>query len=380
VTGPAPRQQAGGRRRRRWRAFAAGCATLAIVLLAPLAAGTGHGAPPTASELRQLGAALGDGDPSSPVGSEVARQYLVAAAGREPLPADPAARAQVVGRARLLQLLTIGGISCLLYTAVLLARGRLQALLACAALAALPPVALEGALLRPEAPATLLAGLAVLLLQSFAQTVRRPAQGGWWRRPASLSGLGLCAALALGFAAAAVPSHGSTVLLPGLVVTLGAVMLLVRSVRVLRRGGVERLPYRAWNRRLLPWTAIALVAPAVVIGVLSLSVTGPIDALLGTPAHVTLLPEPLLLRAPLVGLLLLGAMAAVLRIGLRFGRGGHIGAELVLFVYCALELAAAIGAPPHVDRLPAAPALAVVLAEGGRVLLNGIAWLAVGRR
>ena len=274
----------------------------------------------------------------------------------------------------------IAGISGLVYLAVLLARGRLQALLACAALAALPPVAAEGALLRPEALATLLTGLALLLLQSFAQTATRQARRAPWRRVASLSGLGACAALALGLSTAALPSLGAPVLLPGLVLTLGAAMLLVRALRLMRRNSIERLPYRALNARLLPWTAVGLLAPAVVIGVLAAAVTGPTAAVLGTPAEVGLLPRPGLLRTACYCLLIAGAAAAVLRIGLRFGRGGRIGAEVVLLVYCALELAATIGAPPHVDRLPAAPALAIVLAEGARVVLAGIAWLAVGRR
>jgi hypothetical protein len=148
---------------------------------------------------------------------------------------------------------------------------------------------------------------------------------------------------------------------------------------VLRRHGCSRLPHRALNARLLPWTAIALLSPAVLIAVLAVAVTGPTDTLLATPAGVGLLPAAPFLRMLVGALVAAGAVAAVLRIGLRFGRGGRIGAELVLLVYWALELAAALGAPPDVDRLPAAPALAIVLAEGARVLVHGIAWLAVGR-
>jgi hypothetical protein len=212
----------------RLRAVAAACATLAVVLLPPLAAGTGHGAPPSPHEVTALRAALGvDGD-AVPVGSEVARQYYQAAAGGwlAEVPVDEAGMTALVGRARLLQLLSIAGISCLVYLSVLLARGRLQALLACAALAVLPPVAIEGALLRPEAPAALFTGLALVLLQSFAQTACRHPGGAPWRRIVSLGGLGVCAVLALGLATAALPSLGASVLLPGLVLTLSAAMLL----------------------------------------------------------------------------------------------------------------------------------------------------------
>ncbi|MBL8730131.1 MAG: hypothetical protein JNM25_17040 [Planctomycetes bacterium] len=356
--------------------------TLAVVLLPPLAAGTGHGAPPTPYEVAALRAVLDPGSEGPRSGSEVVRQFHRAAVGGDALalPADEAGLAALVGRARLLQLLSIAGISALLYLAVLLARGRLQALLACAALAVLPPVAQAGALLRPEAPAALFTGLALLLLQSFAQTASRAPGRRPWRRIASLGGLGLCAVLALGLATAALPSLGASVLLPGLVLTLGAAMLLVRTTRVLRRHGWQRLPHRALNARLLPWTAIALLSPAVVIAVLAAAVAGPIDGLLATPAQVGLLPASTVPRLGAGALMVVGAIAAVLRIGLRFGRGGRIGAELVLLVYCALELVATLGAPPGSDRLPAAPALAVVLAEGARVVVHGIAWLAIGRR
>lgn len=348
----------------RWRAFAAAGATLAVLLLAPLAAGTGLGAPATTHEIAYLQQVHG-----------VAPGTLVDLGTQ--------ARAELgLGTARLLQVFVMGGITGLLYLAVVLARGRLQALLACLLFAVLPPVAAEGALVRPEAPATLLAGLALLLLQCFAQTARRRPSVAPRRRVVSLLGLGACAALALGLATAELPSLGAQVLLPGLILTLGAAMLSFRAWRLLRRRGWQRLPHRALNARLLPWTAMALATPAVVLAVLALAAVPPGDALRGTPAAASLVPalhESPIAAAITIALLVLGATSAVLRIGLRFGRGGRIGAELVLLVYCALELAATAAAPADADRLPAAPALAIVLAEGLRVLLAALRFV-VARR
>jgi hypothetical protein len=367
--------------RRRFGTVAAGCATLAVVLLAPLAAGLGIDAPPTSAEVAHLEQALG-GDGAAPArgGSEIVRLWFRAAAGADAsVPPDDAGRVRLVARARLSQVLVIGAIAGLVYVAVLLARGRLQALLASAALAGLPPVLQEGARLRPEGLATALVLLATVLLQCFAQTASRRAPGARWRRAVSLLGLGACAALALGLALATLPSAGAPVLLPGLVVTLGAAWLGVRALRVARRTGLERLPCRALNGRLLPWTALALVVPAVAILELEALISAPIEDLPATRSQAALLPGTGWLRGAAWTLLGGGAVAAVLRVGLRLGRGGRIGAEVVLLVYGALGLAAAWGAPPGADPLPAAPALAIVLAEGLRLVLTGMAWFAHGR-
>ncbi|MBL9076499.1 MAG: hypothetical protein JNL08_03280 [Planctomycetes bacterium] len=363
--------------RRLVRAAAAIGATLAVVLLAPLAAGAHSAAPPTAAELAALDAALADGPARPAAGGEVTRHYFRSIGGGAPLPADPADRERVLGQARLRQLPWIGAIAGATYLAVLLARGRLQALLACALLAALPPVAEAGALVRAEVPATALLSLSLLLLACFAGTVQRrdPARG---RRRGQLLGLGLCAAVALALSVSALPSLGAVVLLPGLVVTVGGAMLGLRALRLVHRRGLTALPIRAWNARLVPWTALALVAPAVVIVVLRLAATGE-TTVPATPSAVGLLPAGAGWRTGVWALAAVGALAAVLRTGLRFGRGGRFDADLLLLVYCALELSATIGQPGPVDRLPAAPALAIVLAEGARVVVVVLAWFVAGR-
>lgn len=365
--------------------MAAACTTLLVVLLPALVAGAGLDAAPTAAERQFVLGALGVEAPAAH--SDVARRYCFVALGDAVEAVRSAATVEgaawppaALPQARMLQVLVLGAVSGALYLAVLLARGRVQALLACVALAALPPVAVAGAQLRPEAPAVLFASLALLLLQSFAQTAARRAVWRPGHRLASLAGLGSCAALALGLATAAVPSHGAPVLLPAFVLTVGASMLAVRGGLVLRRVGLERFPCRAWNARLLPWTALGLLAPAVVVLVLRAAVTGPIEALAATPADVGLLPANAVVGTAVVLLAVGGAAVAVLRIGLRFGRGARIGAELVLLVYCALELVAFGTAPDGVDRLPVAPALAILLAEGARLLVFGLVWLLARRR
>ena len=376
MTVPVPRLPAGQRRSAR---VAAACATLLVVLLPALVAGSGLDAAPTPAERRFVLDAIGV-EPHV-ASSDVARRYCLTALGDE----AEAVRAAVVTpdaglpplalpRARTLQILVLGAVSGALYLVVLLARGRVQALLACTVLAVLPPVALTGARLRPEAPAVLFALLALVLLQSFAQTAARRPVARQGRRLVSLAGLGACAAVALGLATAALPSHGAPVVLPAFVLTVGAAFLLVRGVAVLRRVGFERFPCRAWNARLLPWTAIGLLAPGVVVLVLRSAVAGPIEALAGTPADVGLLPANGIARALTLSLGAVGAAVAVLRVGLRFGRGARLGAELVLLVYCALELVAFATAPARLDRLPMAPALAILVAEGARLVMFVGAW------
>jgi len=54
----------------------------------------------------------------------------------------------------------------------------------------------------------------------------------------------------------------------------------------------------------------------------------------------------------------------VLRVGGRFGRRGRIGADLVLLVYCAVQLAWHLANPSQHDALRIAPAFAILLGDG----------------
>jgi hypothetical protein len=347
---------------RRRSAVAAACLTLAIVLLPGLVAGWQLEAPPAPGELERLQAALGHERGVTEVGGLFLRAAVAEASF---VPADEAERAALVSRARIAQVGYLFAISGLCYVAVLLARGRVQALLSCALLAVLPPVGVEGHVLRPETAATALALLAVVLFQCVAQQAgRRPGRS----RCASLWGLCLCAVFALALAVAAMPAAGHTLLVPGVVLTVSALQLGLRAFRVANRRGALRVPIRSLNGRLLPWTCGALLTPAAAWLVL----TQEAEYVLPSPSEVGLLPAGSVLRWLAWAFVAVGGTAALVRVGLRFGRKGRVDVDLVLLVYCALMLAGAVGRA-GTDRLAAAPAMAFVLAEAARF---AVAWLA----
>jgi hypothetical protein len=138
---------------------------------------------------------------------------------------------------------------------------------------------------------------------------------------------------------------------------------------------------RSINRRLLPWTAAALLVPATAVLVLRATLPEAAEPV-RSASEAPLLPAVWWLRASCWVLFAAGVVIAVLRIGLRFGRRGRIDVDVVLLVYCAVHLAVAFGVGSF-DRLPAAPAMAVVLSEGGRLAVSllgfGFAGLGVRR-
>ncbi len=341
------------------------CVTLLCLVLPALVAGLGLGEPPRGHELARLQHAIAPASAPDRATNEVARQFFAfVVAGETVFPSEPGPQAQLLARARLGQVIGLFGVGLLLYLAVLLAHGRLQALLACAALAVLPPVLHEGHVLRPETPAALFAALSLVLLQCVAQQPRTGA-----RRTVHTAGLLLCAMVASGLSFATLPISAAVLLVPGIVLCVAAVQLTVRSVRIGRRQGLARVPLRAINGRLLPWTAAALLWPVIALGLLAIVVSGPIDTLTATASTIAWLPEGLLARVAFALTFATGALAAILAVGMRFGRRGRIGADLVLFVFCAVTLAGGAGNGEGTDRLPLAVATAAVLAHGARTLL-----------
>lgn len=358
-----------------WR-VGAFCATLLLLLLPALVAARHLGEPVRPDELARLARALDPADGGGRDG-QIAREFVRNCAAAEVLPVDGAARDQVVTRARLGQLATLLGVVLLLYLVVMLARGRLQALLACLAFAGLPAVAEDGHVLRAETVALLGATMGLLLLQCVAQA-SRPRAGDDGRRLLSVSGLAVCAMLATGLAVAALPASGAWLLVPGIVLSIAAVQIVLRSVRLVRRHGWLRLPVRAINRRLLPWTAMALLAPAVALWLLWRTVPGGVEGL-SPAAGLPFLPRSPTLAVAFVVLLLLGAVAALLQTGNRLRRSGRIDAGLVWFAFCAVGFAGALGGVPDRDRLPLAVATASLLGNGLFVVLLLVRRLLVGR-
>lgn len=349
------------------RRIALACVTLLCLVLPALVAGVGLGEPARGHELARLQHAIAPATAPAAADNEVARQFFAfLVAGETVFPAEPAAQAQLLARARLGQVLGLFGVGLLLYVAVLLAHGRLQALLACAALAVLPPVLHEGHVLRPETPAALFAALALVLLQCVAQ---QPRTGR--RRTVHVAGLLLCAMVASALSFATLPVSASVLLVPGIVLCIAAVQLTVRAVRIGRRRGLARVPARAINQRLLPWTATALLWPVIALALLAVIVSGPIDALAATASTLGWLPAGMVARVAFALLFATGTLAAILGVGMRFGRRGRIGADLVLLVFCAVTLAGGTGTGGDggADRLPLVVATAAVLAHGARTLL-----------
>ncbi|MBL8747723.1 MAG: hypothetical protein JNK78_01080 [Planctomycetes bacterium] len=342
------------------RNAAAAAVVVGIVVLPALVAGNGIAAPPTSIEVERIAAAVGGvGGGLSELGSLFHRAFC----WPEPaaFPTEANAVAALVTKARFAQVLAVTCLSLSTYVAVMLARGRLQALLACLCFALSPVVAGQGHVLRPESLAAAFAWFALLLLQVQASPpvlrVRR-------RRLRRLDVFALagCASGALGLAVATIASVGECLLVPGVVLVLATLQIGVRAVRILRERGLLRLPIRAINARLLPWTVATLLAPAAAWWLLVRVSHG--SEATPSPSTVTLLPENVWLRAPLVLLFVVGCATGIVRTGLRFGRGGRIGADVVLLVQCGVFLAAAAGEPAGRDLTPAAPAMAVVTSEG----------------
>lgn len=352
---------------------------LAILALPALLAGAHIDAPAGPEEVQRVATALrGGGGPSA---SDIDRHFFLATVSPLPpeLPTEPQALALLMTRARLIQVLFLLAISGGVYVAVMLARGRVQALLACLCLALLPPVANEGQVLRPETVSTLFGLLALVLLQGLAQTIHRRANGPAIVRNGVLLGYCAAAAMALAMALAALPARGAGLFVPGAVMSVAALQVATRMLPIVRRKGLWSLPMRSINGRLWPWTVVSLLAPALGLLLLVHTLHASVDHLPASQSAVSLLPAVFWGRVPLVGLLAVGAIAAVLRIGLRFGRRGRVGADFVLFTYCAVHLAGHLAGEPC-DALPAVPAMAIGLGEGGLAAIHAVGWWRLRRR
>ena len=160
----------------------------------------------------------------------------------------------------------------------------------------------------------------------------------------------------------------------------GAIQLANRGIRCFRRRALIGTPIRALNRRLIPWTATALVAPAITWWLLSSSLTVSVNDLAVTERASSLLPESTLGYAVTALLFVVGLATGVMRVGIRFGRGGRIGPDLILLVFCAVFLIPSLTGEGLVDPLPVVPAMAMLLSEGLRALLVLVLGLLARRR
>jgi hypothetical protein len=348
---------------------AALCCSVLVLLLPTLVVLLSIGADPAPGELQRLERVVEGRPPGERIDTGTSRLFHRAAIAGATWPDEADAQRALLVRARLAQVVGVTGLAFLTYLVVLLARGRLQALLACGALALLPPVFDAGYVLRVETAGALFALLSVVLMQVAALPNPRLRARHPRRALVVAGGLMLCAAVAIAMACEAMPSLGESLLVPGVVLVLAAVQMAVRGRRLLRRRGLMGTPIRAINRRLIPWTALGFVAPAVALWVLRRSYTVSVEQLAVTVPHSSLLPAGTFGSALATVLLALGAGTWIVRVGVRFGRGGRISPQLILFSFCAVFLLTALGDDVPHDPLPLVPAVAVLASEGAHALL-----------
>ena len=345
------------------------CCSLLVLLLPSVVAGLSISSDAQPDEVARVERIVERRPSGQQLDSSSSRIFHTAAISTATWPAAESAQHALLVRARLAQLLGIVGVAFLVYLSVLLARGRLQALLACGLMAGLPPVSQAGHILRPETPATIFALLSLLLLQ----VASRPAPQDRHRSPRRSRiigfGLMLCASLASAMACEALPSFGATLLVPWIVLVAGACQLAKRGIRCLRRRTLYGTPIPSINRRLIPWTATALAAPAITWWLLSSTLTGGVESLAVTERTSELWPQSTVGYAITVLLLLTGLVAGVLRVGFQLGRGGRIGPDLILLVYCAVFLMTGLTTDRSVDPFPLVPAVAILWSEGLRAWL-----------
>lgn len=349
------------------RRLLVGAVTLLAVLLPALLAARGLAAPGDAAELARLQRAVAGTGPAA--GSAVALRFYGIAVPRAAWPETVEQQQTLLVAARTAAIAAVLALAMLTYLLVLLARGRLHALVACLLLGLLPAVAGRGYILLPEAPATLLAALAVLLLQCLSQRPRRRSR----RAALHVGGLVACAALASGLAVATLPRDAAPLLVAGVVLTLLALELSLRGLRLVRRRGWPSLPIQALNARLLPWTVAALLTPAMALWLLRYdgeAVVAP------WPAAASCWPATAGMRAAFIALLVVGGLAIALRAGQRWRRVGRPAPDLVLLVYAVLALAGGLPGARGGDGLPVAAPIAALAAEGVLVLARlGWRWL-----
>ena len=348
---------------------AAWCCTVLVLLLPALTAMQSVGARPAPGELERLERVVSGRGPGAQIDTATSRLFHRAAVADENWPAEAAAQEALLVRARRAQIAVVAGVGALLYFAVMLAYGRLQALLACAAFALLPPVAAAGHVLRPETVGVFFALLSVVLMQvaaSLPPTLRgrRPGQAALL-----LAGLLGCATVAIAVTCEALPSLGESLLVPGLVLLVTVVETAARMRRLLRGRGLLGTPIRAVNRRLVPWIALGLLAPAVALFVLSRSYTVSVEQLAVTLPQSSALPGHVAGFAAFAALLACGAVVMIVRLGARLGRAGRVSAERVLFCFCAVYLILPCADAVARDPLPLAPAVAVLIGAGAHALL-----------
>lgn len=355
----------------RLRSLATACLVLLAAALPALLAGRHLAEPAAPGEYARVlqGLDQGQEDPARS-GSAVARLFQGAALPHdaEAAPLDSPAGQDLLGRARLGQMLGVLGLGLLVYLTTMRARGRLFAVATCLVLALLPPIQHDGHVLRPET-ATAVFGLFGLLVCQGLPDLLRPSRRSRLRRWAVIGLLCACGSVAFGLAVACQPAYGVYLLLPGAALALALGQCSLRLWRTARRRRWPVLPVRAVARRLLPWAMLAAGSIVAAAFLLAEALEVPAASLRPTVTAVELLPASLPLRWLLVLLLVLGVVTLVLQVGLRLGRRGQLDATTLLGLHAAVLLLRHGLGQGGDDALPAAAAAAPLIGQGAAAAL-----------
>ncbi|MCC6671810.1 MAG: hypothetical protein IT458_12160 [Planctomycetes bacterium] len=337
------------------------CLLLLLGILPALIAGRNVDAAAAPGEVERLHAAVSGGAAGAGAWVDAATRFAFALAPAD----DLAARLQRdLPGLRVVQVVVLAGAGLLLLVFVAVARGALRAALTILAFAALPCVAAEGHVVRPEVPglvgALLAAGLLATLARHSAPAVRGPL-------PAQLARAALLAAgagLACGTAAAFVPAYALGALVPGLALLLVVVALARALWRIQARRPPAATKGQVLVRRVGPWLLATLGVLWLVAFVLRANAAGAAEPAGGSPSTLGLLPAPLPARLAFGLLLGLGALRVVRETGARLWSAGRLDAGGVLLLHAGLFLLLQGVRAPGLDATAAAPWCAWLAAEG----------------
>ena len=346
------------RTRRPVRRQIAGAVVLLLAIAMPvLLAFTRIDAPATPHELRRVEAAM---FPERSGLSEAARMFYGATIPESALQSWPRDRQAITVGARLTGMLALFAISALVYLLLAQVRGRVTGVVGSLSLAALPPVAATGYLLRPETGATMFGMLGVVLFVGLpAMLQRRRGLAALISQGCLISVVGVLFGLAMAIHNQAWIYLG----IPALALLLSVLSLVFLWPRAIRGRPFGHWPFRAAARRYGPWMCGVLICSAMALLVLTQAGGNP-DMSTRPPAEGRgVLPGGW--WAPVFwGVAGVGALRMGYGVSLRIQRLRRVRPDTVLFVFVAVMMMQYAMGDPGFDRLPAAVAMACLLGEG----------------
>ncbi len=319
-------------------------------------AGRGIDAPARPDELAHLAQAIAD--PEGEVGGPAVLFYgatLPAVASSDGV----GSLAKHVPVARMASLLGILVSTILLYLSVLLARGRMQALIAALVYGVMPGVASQGYVLRPEIPVTVFGLLGLIILQSLPNRLASRRTRPIASRALLSSGYALAVGTAFALAAVSLSWYGIYLVVPGACLLLSILLTGYRFIRSVQRMPAV-IPLIPMFKRVAPWFVIAVFALVIMAAVFAM--VEPNTEL--TTFESGLLPGGGAASVSVLVLAVIGGLYWVYRAGLVMGRWRRLTAEVVLLVFCLTLLMQRRLLPLGAGSLPAAGPLAVLVAEG----------------